>query len=168
MTRYIEKHQVPVRVSWPGQEPQAGFLVPAAQSPHHEGPETVLDLLNSPLRVVPLVRGPGESVLLLTRLSIEWVMPDPQVPANLVCPRTYLVTREERVELHLVSGGCLKGLIQMELPEELNRASDFLNLPDDFFPLVTPFGRLLVNKHHVRETQVFASSPRPLCETRER
>ncbi len=168
MTRYIEKHQVSVRVSRPGQEPQPGFLVLAAQSPHREGPETVLDLLNSPLRVVPLVRGPGEPVRLLTRLGIEWVMPDPQVQANLVCPRTYLITREERVEVHLAGGASLEGLIQMELPEEINRASDFLNLPDDFFPLVTPSGRLLVNKHHVRETQVFASSPRPFSEARDR
>jgi hypothetical protein len=50
----------------------------------------------------------------------------------------------------------------MELPETLNRASDFLNGEEDFFPLVTKQGIVLLNKHRVLYTRVYESSPLPL------
>jgi hypothetical protein len=52
-------------------------------------------------------------------------------------------------------------LLQLELPNELNRASDYLNLADDFFTLETSEGLLLVNKFRVREVRVFVASPMP-------
>jgi hypothetical protein len=162
MARYIEKLQAAVRVSQPGEEPVDGWLSLSPQAQFHDGPETLLDLLNSAVRVIPLVRGAGQPVLLLTRLSLDWVMPAPDVTAERVGPRTYRVTREERVEVRFVDGRRIEGLVQMELPEDLNRASDFLNGAEDFFTLLTPFGILLVNKASVRETLVYQSSPRPV------
>jgi hypothetical protein len=162
MARYVEKQQASVRVSMAGEEPVEGSLSLAPQAQFHGGPETLLDLLNSGQRVLPLVGADGQSVLLLSRLGVGWVMPDPGVPPERVCPPTYIVTREERVEVRFDDGQHLEGLIQMELPEDLNRASDFLNATDDFFTLVTPFGTLLVNKTRLREVKVFESSPRPL------
>ena len=162
MARYIEKLQAAVRVSQPGEEPLEGCLSLSPQAQYHDGPETLLDLLNSGVRVLPLLRSGGEPALLLARLQLDWVMPAPEVPRELVCPRAYLITREERVGLQFADGRSLEGLIQMELPEDLNRTSDFLNGPEDFFPLLTPFGVVLVNKSSVRETLVYESSPRPL------
>jgi len=161
MAQYIEKHQAPVRVVQCGREPLQGFLVLAARTPDHEGPETVLDLLNRPGRVIPLVRDSADHVLLLTRMNIDWVAPDPLVHANLVCPSTYTVTRQERVVLRFADGEALEGLVQMVQCGESDRLSDFLNRPEDFFPLVTSGGRVLVNKNRVRETLVFQASPRP-------
>ena len=42
-----------------------------------------------------------------------------------------------------------------------NRVSDFMNSPEDFFPLATSDGVYLVNKSRVREIQLFLTSPRP-------
>ena len=162
MARYIEKLQAAVRVSQTGEEPVDGWLSLSPQAEHHDGPETLLDLLNSSLRVLPLVRGEGQPVLLLMRTGVDWVMPAPDVARELVGPRTWRVTREERVEVRFLDGRRLEGLIQMELPDDLNRASDFLNGPDDFFALQTPFATLLVNKASVRDTLVYQSSPRPV------
>ena len=162
MARYVEKVQVAVRVSLPGEEPMDGWLSLSPQAQFHDGPETLLELLNSGARVIPLVRSQGQPVLLLTRLSLDWVMPAPDVPPERIGPRTWRVTLEERVEVRFVDGRRVEGLVRMELPEDLNRASDFLNGPDDFFALQTPFASLLVNKASVRETLVFQSSPRPV------
>jgi hypothetical protein len=79
-----------------------------------------------------------------------------------VRPPTFHVTREERAEVRFTNGGAIAGLLQMELPEMYNRASDFLNGPDDFFPLTTDDGVYLVNKLRLRETVLFEASPLPL------
>ncbi len=161
MARYIEKDRAAVRVSEPGRDPMDGFFALAPTTPLRDGPETILDLLNSKQRVVPFIHGEDRTVLLLTRLNIDWVMAGPGVDRDHVCPRNYIVTREERVQVSFLDGRVIEGLIQMELPEDFNRASDFLNGTDDFFPLVTRLGTLIVNKARVRETLVFETSPRP-------
>lgn len=161
MARYVHKLQASVLLSRPDEEALEGYLSLSPRAESHDGPETLLDLLNSSARFIPFVPADGGPVLLLARLQLDWIMPGPEVPADVVRPSTYLVTREERVGLRFTDGRRIEGLIQMELPEELNRASDFLNGPGDFFPLLTDFGILLLNKATVRETEVFESSPAP-------
>ena len=51
----------------------------------------------------------------------------------------------------------------MELPEDLNRASDFLNGDGDFYPLMTRDGTVLINKTRVIDVQVFQESPLPVA-----
>ncbi|OGF14567.1 MAG: hypothetical protein A2W00_07515 [Candidatus Eisenbacteria bacterium RBG_16_71_46] len=162
MPQYIEKIRVPVRIAQPGQSPVEGFLSLASQDEFHSGPETILDLVNLSLRVFPFIREEDGAVLLVTRVNVDWVQPGPGVQREMVCPPNYLVTREERVQVLFRDGRLVDGLIQMELPEDLNRASDFLNGVEDFFVLVTDLGPLVVNKNHVLETRVFESSPMPL------
>jgi hypothetical protein len=50
----------------------------------------------------------------------------------------------------------------MELPEHLNRISDFINQTDDFFPLATRSGVLLINKARIASLRLFESSPPPI------
>jgi hypothetical protein len=161
MPHFVDKMRLPVRVQVSGEEPMIGFLSVSPQSALHEGPETLLELLNTAQRMVPLVMAADSSVLLLTREHLDWVAPDPSVATDLVRPRPYLVTREERVAAEWLDGRRVEGLMPMELPRELNRASDYLNGQDDFFPLVTPSGTLLVNKSRIRGVRIFGSSPRP-------
>jgi hypothetical protein len=52
-------------------------------------------------------------------------------------------------------------MVQMDLPNEQSRASDYMNSTDDFFPLSTHAGLLLVNKHAVVDTLVYEISPAP-------
>jgi hypothetical protein len=160
--KYIRKLRVVAWVSEPGEPPVEGHFLLNPQAEFHAGPATLLERLNSGDRVIPFQRCEDEAVLLLNRLEIEWVQPGPNVDPSLVCPSNYLVTREERVRVRLKSGDALVGLLRMELPEWFNRASDFLNGPEHFFPLVTEKGVVLVNKLCMLSTRLFEPSPEPV------
>ena len=161
MAQYIEKIRVPVRLSQPGCLPVDGYLALDPQAQYHKGPETLLERVNAPDRVVPFQRGEDETILLVSRADFEWIAADPAVAPTLICPPNYTVTGEEHVRLRLVGGGELEGNIQMELPPEQNRASDFMNGGEDFFPLLTPFGILLVNKNRLSSAALTSPSPMP-------
>ena len=162
MPEYIEKIRVTVRVSRPGEPAVEGAVSLATVSEFHSGPETLLELLNAPLRVIPFERQADHAMLLLNRHDLQWVMASPQVREELIRPQTFSFTREERVCVRMQGGAEMEGVLQMELPERLNRASDYLNGLEDFFPLSTQKGIFLIHKHHVRETRLFDSSPLPV------
>jgi len=162
MPEYVEKIRVAVKLCMSGQEPMGGQLSLSPSAQFHAGPETLLERLNAHDRVIPFHRSEDDAVLLVSRIDIDWVAPGRGVDAELVCPRTYIVTREERVRVCLQGGEEIDGLLRMELPEMLNRASDFLNAADDFFPIATKKGVCLVNKLRVSSTRVYESSPAPL------
>ena len=124
-------------------------------------PQTILELLNSTLRVIPFIVAADGSVILLTRLNLDWAMAGEQVESDLILPADYLVSRSEPVELEFVNGTTIDGVMQMEVTEERSRASDFLNGPAEFYPVLTRIGTLLVNKSRVRETRLSGTKPRP-------
>jgi hypothetical protein len=163
MPRFIEKTRVAVRVWLPHEPPMDGTFAVRSQAVLHPGPETLLERLNAHDRVLPFHRERDAAVLLLNRLGVEWVEPGRGVPDTMVWPAAWHITREERVHVRVASGRELSGRILIELPEELNRASDFLNGADDFFALVTTDGVRLVNKSRVISTRVFEHSPRPVA-----
>ena len=148
-----------MRVSFAGGDPADGYLCLAPHSELHEGRETMLELLNSDKRVVPFLCQDGE-VVLLTLRHVDWVLAGPGVDLSAVFPPTYIVAREERVELCFADGRCMDGKIQMEVTEDFTRASDFLNAGARFYPIRTRLGLMLVNKDRVSETR--------LAEARER
>lgn len=161
MAEYIEKQRVPVRVSLPAADPLDGYLSLALESPEHEVPETIFEVLNSSRQVIPFVRSDDQSVLLLTRVNIDWVMAGESVDRRLLFPPTFLVTREESVRVFFTDGRVLDGLIQLALTDDRNRTSDFLEGGQDFYALTTRLGTVFVNKARVRETRVFEPAPRP-------
>jgi len=162
MPEYIPKLRTGVVVGLAGEEPLEGAVSLSPQAEFHLGPETLLERLNHRDRVVPFQRRSDGAILLVSRAEIEWVEAGRGVDQELICPRGYQVTREERVLVRFTSGHEIEGLLQMELPETLNRASDFLNGTEDFFPLVTRKGIVIVNKHRVLHTLVYESSPLPV------
>jgi hypothetical protein len=162
MPRFVEKTRVPARVALPREQPLDGTFALGPGSPHHDGPETLLDRLNAPERVVPFQRERDGAILLVQRRDIEWVEPGRGVDPARVRPPAWRVTREERVQVRFTSGKEVSGLLQLELPDELNRASDFLNGAEDFFALVSPRGVLLINKLCVSTVRVLERSPRPV------
>jgi hypothetical protein len=162
MPSFIHKLRVHLDISEPGREPMKGIVALAPHAGTHSGPETVLDLLNSNSRVVPVTRPVDGTTVLFTRLQIAWVLAGTEVGQEVVWPGTYRVTKEERVLVEMEDGGLLAGRIQMELPEDLNRASDFLNGEEDFFPLIARSGIYIINKAKVRATQLFEASPLPV------
>lgn len=162
MPLYIDKTRVHLDIAEPGREPMRGVVALAPGTRSHSGPETVLDLLNSSARVIPVNRPADGTTVLFTRLQISWVLAGSQVQRERIWPGTYRITKEERVLVEMEDGSLLAGRIQMELPDHLNRASDFLNGEGDFFPLIARAGIYVINKSKVRATQLFEASPLPV------
>jgi hypothetical protein len=79
----------------------------------------------------------------------------------LIVPPAFRITHEERVRVRFMSGRLLEGTLRFELPDELNRVSDFLNAEEDFFALHLPHGIALVNKRRVSHTRLYEQSPKP-------
>jgi len=159
VAEFVDKQRLAVRVCMAWGEPLDGTLMLAPQAQFHDGPETLLERLNTPDRVVPFQLPEGGGTLLLMRDAIEWVLAGNEVDPSLVAPPRYRVTREEQVRLSFLAGGELSGLLQMELPEMFSRASDFLNGAEDFFPLLAATGVVMVNKRQVVQTHVLSSAP---------
>ena len=161
MPHYVDKLRVPVRLARLGSPPAAGTLALSPTAELHEGPETLLECLNAAQRVLPFELERGDAVLLLNRRHVEWVEAGATVEPRLVSPPTFMATREEWVRVRLASGETVEGVIAMEMPHEFNRASDYLNGDDDFFPLRTNTGTRLVNKRRVTDVLVRTTVPLP-------
>lgn len=159
---FVTKVRVPVRIARALETPLDGVLCLSPSSAVRPGPETILERLNAGDRVVPVEGLSGGDMRLVARLDVEWVAPNPGVDYRLIGPTTFRVTHQERVLVRLRGGDSFEGVIQMELPEGYNRVSDFLNGAEDFFPLATAQGVLIVNKHAVREVTLFEPSPLPI------
>ena len=157
---YVEKIAVPASVVLPGGDRIDGNFALSPAAPFRDGPETLLELLNGTDRVLPFTLADG-TVVLLSRPAIDWVEVEDGLDPSWVRPPTFWITREEEVELRLLDGRKIVGIVAMELPEHLNRISDYLNLPEDFFPVATRDGTRFVNKSRVAGVTLFESSPRP-------
>jgi hypothetical protein len=83
-----------------------------------------------------------------------------EVPAEHIFPPDYVVDFEEFVHVQFLAGRTIEGQLQVEKVDESTRASDYLNGPGDFFPVVTRLGILLANKSRVRETVLVESNER--------
>lgn len=150
----IQKLRAPVRLSQPGEAPLDGHLCLLPELPGEGRPETLLELLNSPRRVIPFLRPIDESVVLLTRLNVDWVMASAQIDPSWIMPRRFPAAREQSVRLHFADGNQMEGDVRWTSPSGDVRLSDFLNDAADFYPLMTRIGILIVNKNRVRETRV--------------
>jgi hypothetical protein len=159
---FIEKIRVPVRVHQSGIEKIQGWFALGPQARFHDGPETLLELLNSPARVIPFVRAADEAVLLVQRQAILWVEAAAEVDPGWIRPPSFSVAREERVQVFFDDGRRMEGLLQMDLPEEMNRASDYLNGVDDFFPLITPGATAIIHKSRLSAVRLYEASPHPV------
>lgn len=146
MSRYVQKLRVPVRLALVGGEVLEGHLSLAPRAENHDGPESLLERLNAPTRVVPFHHDADGSVRLVHRTRIEWLAAGPNVASILVRRPLYQHTREEHVRVRLAGGHAFEGVMAFEMPNEFNRLSDFLNEPEEFFPLLTAEGTVLVGK----------------------
>ena len=141
MPQFISKLRVPARVTMAGLPPLEGMLSLCPRAEFHDGPETLIELLNGGERVLPLEIEADRAVALLTRCEIDTVEPLVGTSARLVVPMALRVTREERVRSRRCAATARSnGTLRFELPDELNRASDFLNGHEDFFALDTARG----------------------------
>ena len=161
MAGYVPKIRVAVRLSVIGYPPMEGMFSLDPGSRQHDGPETILDRLNSEERLLPFHRAEDDVVMLVSRTEVEYVAAGDEVTVDYVMPPPHHVTHQERVRVRFRAGQEVCGILRLELPEDLNRVSDYLNLPEDFFPLATPGEVLLVNKRQITTVRLFDASPLP-------
>lgn len=161
MSRHVDKLRVPVRLARIGAPPEHGCVSLSPYAELHSGPESLLERLNAPTQVVPFQLPGSDVVLLVMRHQIEWVHADAGTDAQLVRPATWRSTREELVRVRTVGGETFEGVLAIEMPEAFNRASDYLNGDDLFFPLRMPDGTRLLNKLRIVDVLVHADAALP-------
>jgi hypothetical protein len=103
-------------------------------------------------------------VLLVNRAQLDWVEAGADVEPGHLRTSSFRATREEHVNVRLTSGMEFEGVMPIEMPDEYNRASDYLNEDADFFLVECAGVTRIVNKQRVIETRVFGASPRPAAQ----
>lgn len=151
---HILKQRIPVRVAQSGHDPLDGFFFLAMETKDLLQPGTIFEILNSSNGVIPFSLKTDGSVIMLTRLNVDWVMADHHVSPNLILPNDYVATKVEPAELYFMNGTTIEGIIEMDAAAGHQRTSDFLNGHDAFYPMLTRLGMLLVNKASVRMTKL--------------
>jgi hypothetical protein len=129
-------------VSRPGQI----FLM--ERVPHHDGPETVLELLNRPEGFFAFRPTDGGEVELVSKAQTVSLSVDRQAP--IADPARLSAARMLGLELVLAGGATLGGWASAELPQEHARLLDYLNAsPDAFFAVWTHAATYYVNRAFV-------------------
>ena len=125
-----------------------GQLYVMEQVPHHEGPETVLEMLNRPEGFFAFRPADADDILLVSKAHTMWLSQDRQAP--IADPARLSAARLLGTELILVGGATLGGWASVELPMPHARLLDYLNAsPQPFFAVWTHAATHYVNRAHV-------------------
>jgi len=112
----------------------------------HDGPETVLDRLNTPERFLVLSVADDSPVVLLNKAQIIRVdVPSEAGPPEAAAPALAV----ENVRLRLINGEQLDGTVRVEGPEGQHRLSGLLNAQSTFLPLQGPERLHLLQKRFI-------------------
>jgi hypothetical protein len=116
--------------------------------PHHDGPETVLEMLNRAEGFFAFRPADDGDVLLVSKAHTIWISLDQAAP--IADPARLSAARMLRVEVVLVDGSTLGGWASVELPVHHSRLLDYLNASHDaFFAVWTHAAAHYVNPAHV-------------------
>jgi hypothetical protein len=152
----VPKRRVEVELLLSGGSGRRVALFLSEHAPDHLGAERVSDLLNQGGEFLPaldVARGGGHACI--ARSAVVFVrVPAPGEPED--GAEWHTIPTEHEVEVTLVDGGRLRGLVTYVLPPERSRVLDYLNEPEPFFRLQQREGVVLVNKRHVAEVEVLA------------
>src|SRR5437773_10433520 len=97
--------------------------------PHHDGPETVLELLNRPEGFFAFRPAANHDVLLVSKVQTVSLSVDRQAP--IADPARLSAARMLGAELVLTRGSELRGWARAEVPEHHARLLDSLNASRD-------------------------------------
>jgi len=162
MTAIVRKSSIHVEIGRIGRPPVQGSLFLRTSGRTGAPPETLSQLLNgSEERMLPFERRSDGATLLIARTQLTWVRALDGSDARNRKRDGDRPTREELVRVSFLGGVDIEGLLLMELQGMCDRASDFINGSEAFFPLLTSGGLCHVNKETVLEVRVFELSPLP-------
>src|SRR5260370_28481811 len=114
---------------------QSGQIFVMERVPNHDGPETVLELLNRPEGFFAFRPAANHDVLLISKVQTVSLSVDRQAP--IADPARLSAAKMLGVELVLTGGSKLGGWASAELPEHHARLLDYLNASRD--PCVAPW-----------------------------
>jgi hypothetical protein len=154
VSAHVEKVRVPVRLSQANRDPRDGWLLLFPQVEAGGRTESLVELLNSRRKVIPFLPSDEESVLLLPRLNIDWVVVGTGAESSFIFPAGREPTREQRAEMLFVDQRRLEVTLQWRAVDDHFRLSDFLNSSDDFVTARAGFGTLIVNMNRIREIRI--------------
>lgn len=116
--------------------------------PQHDGPETVLEMLNRREAFFPFRPEAGDERLLISKGHTVSVTLDRQAP--IADPARLSAAKIMGLEIVLGGGTTLNGWASAELPPENSRLLDYLNAEQEpFFALWTHASTHYVNRGHV-------------------
>jgi hypothetical protein len=127
---------------------QPGVVYVMERVQHHDGPETVLEMLNRPEGFFAFRPADEGQVLLVSKAQTIWLAVDRQAP--IADPARLSAARMLATELVLAGGATLGGWASAELPGDHARLLDYLNASDAlFFAVWTHAATHYVNRTHV-------------------
>jgi hypothetical protein len=128
-------------------EPSMGAIFVMDRVPHHDGTETVLEMLNRPDAFFPFRPDTPGPVLLVAKAHTVAI----SVPgAPIADPARLSAAQAADLELVLEGGSSIAGRASFELPDGHRRLLDYLNATQDAFFAVTQGATThYVNRIHV-------------------
>jgi len=143
----VPKRRAEVEVVLPGGAIRRVAVFLSEFASHHQGGERLSDLLNGDQAFFPALDGESGEMTFLNRGGIAVARVAAEHERD---PATELtLPSEHEVEITLVDGGRLCGLLSFVLPPERSRLIDFLNDAPPFFALLEAEHVALVNKRYV-------------------
>ena len=148
MTRYsLPRSTQLARLQLTAGGPRDGTIFTADRVPQHDGPETVLEMLNRAEGFYPFRPESGDGVLLVAKahtVSLSVAEPAITDPARLEAARMV------ELEVVLEGGATVTGRASFELPDFHQRLLDYLNaFQEPFFGVTTGGTTHYVNRAHV-------------------
>jgi hypothetical protein len=117
--------------------------------PQHDGPETVLEMLNRREPFFAFRPEAGDELLLVSKGNTVSVSQNSQAP--ITDPARLSAAKLLGLEIVLAGGSTLSGWASAELPPDHSRLLDYLNASQDpFFAVWTHAATHYVNRAHVQ------------------
>lgn len=143
----VPKHRTEAEVVLPGGTCRRVTFFVAEFAADHDGPERLVDLLNGGATFLPALDEELHRTTFLQCANLAVVrvpLDGEEGPAE-----AHTIPTEHEVELTLVDGQTLSGLLTYVLPPERSRLVDHLNGPEPFLRLHSERFLALVNKRFV-------------------
>jgi hypothetical protein len=143
----VPKRRVEAEVLLAGGATRRVAVFLADTAPGHAGGERLSDLLNGREDFIPAFDVALGAITFLNRTGVILARVDGPVESEREGDVT--IPSEHEVEIALLDGSSLRGLVSYILPPDRSRLNDFLNASPPFFRLLEPGAVALVNKRHV-------------------
>ena len=144
----IPKRRVAAQFILPGGASRAVAVFLAEAAPGHSGGERLSDLLNnSGSQFIPAIDAETDAMTFVQCENLSLARVDAALEPNVV--DQFTIPTEHEVEVRLMDGQKLRGLITYVLPEAHSRLTDYLNNAPPFIPLLEGEKVALINKRHV-------------------